>query len=435
MQQHAQSTTLASENARKPNFVIILADDLGYGDLGCYGNTLVSTPHLDWLAREGMLFTDFHSTGAVCSPTRASLMTGRYQQRAGIPNVLIADPKHDTHDHGLHSHEITFPKLLKKAGYTTAIFGKWHLGYHRKYNPIHHGFDQFRGFVSGNVDYISHVNQAGAYDWWYRDQQIEEDGYTTHVITHYAMRFIEANKDRPFCLYLAHAAVHYPYQGPHDPPERTRYGSVLPGRQDKKQAYLEMTEELDRSVGQVVAALRRFHLEERTLVFFFSDNGAVTNVGSNGALRGHKGTVWEGGHRVPAVAYWPGFIKPGTVCDELAMNFDLMPTMLSLAGVSLPADHRLDGCDLSSAVLENQPVDERTLFWEHAGSLAARQGPWKLVRTRSGEIGLFNLDRDLGERDNLASQYPDRVRQMLTDIEAWQQEVSIGATVQPQCAH
>ncbi|MCW3136324.1 MAG: sulfatase-like hydrolase/transferase [Canidatus Methanoxibalbensis ujae] len=163
--------------AERPNFVIIMADDLGYGDIGCYGSERIRTPHLDRLAVEGMWFTDFHSSGAVCSPTRAGLMTGRYQQRAGIPTVIFADPKRPTHSHGIQDREVTFAELLAGAGYKTAIFGKWHLGYYKRYNPVRHGFGQFRGYVSGNVDFISHVDQAGRLDWWRDDTIDDEPGY------------------------------------------------------------------------------------------------------------------------------------------------------------------------------------------------------------------------------------------------------------------
>jgi len=198
---------------RKPNIIIILADDMGYNGTSVYDGW-IKTPHMEQLAAEGVKFTDFHSSGAVCSPTRAGLMTGRYQQRAGVPGVINANPQLAVHYTGLQTSEITFPKLLNEAGYTSAIFGKWHLGYEKKYNPLHHGFDRFRGYVSGNVDYLSHYDGAGNYDWWDGLEHIEEAGYTTHLINKHSVKFIEENKDRPFCLYVAHEAVHSPFQGP-----------------------------------------------------------------------------------------------------------------------------------------------------------------------------------------------------------------------------
>ena len=215
----AVMATAAAETS-KPNFIIIMADDMGYGDAGCYGGE-IPTPNLDRMAKEGMRFTDFHSSGNVCSPTRAGLMTGRYQQRAGIPGVINADPKVGAHHHGLHPEkEITFSKLLKQAGYATAICGKWHLGYTKNFNPVHHGFDRFNGFVSGNIDFHSHYDRMGVFDWWDGLELRKEEGYSTHLITKQALDFIEKSKDGPFCLYVAHEAVHAPWQGPNDPPER-----------------------------------------------------------------------------------------------------------------------------------------------------------------------------------------------------------------------
>ena len=190
-----------------------MADDLGYGDVGCYGSRRNQTPQIDALARDGMRFTDFHSSGTVCSPTRAGLLTGRYQQRSGIPAVITAANHRDV---GLPLEEITFAERLKKAGYGTAMFGKWHLGYERRFNPIHQGFEQFRGYVSGNVDYVSHVDQTGIADWWDGDKLVPEQGYSTELITKHAVEYIEQNRERPFCLYVAHEAPHYPYQGPGD---------------------------------------------------------------------------------------------------------------------------------------------------------------------------------------------------------------------------
>ncbi|HUT93415.1 MAG TPA: sulfatase-like hydrolase/transferase [Thermoguttaceae bacterium] len=430
-------------NSSVPNIVLILADDMGYGDASCYGNAAFATPHLDALAAEGMRFTDFHSSGAVCSPTRAGLVTGRYQQRAGIPGVIFADPKQNRH-HGLHANEVTFAELLQAAGYATAVMGKWHLGYQKEFNPVHHGFDRFRGYVSGNVDYLSHYDRMGIYDWWDGLETVEEEGYTTHLITRHAVRFIEENKDRPFCLYVAHEAPHSPWQGPHDAPVRGpngASGNAVRGDEIKR-AYREMIQEMDKGVGEMAATIERLGLAERTLVFFFSDNGG-TPTGSNGPLRGHKGQLWEGGHRVPAIAWWPGHVEAGTTCDEPAISLDLMPTLLALAGVEAPEGHPLDGVSLLPALLDRRSLGERALFWSYRDQLAMREGPWKLVATppsrkaqRSGEAGetveLFNLADDLGETRDLAKQFPDRARAMREAIRAWEAEVATGATRQPE---
>ncbi|NQT16395.1 MAG: sulfatase-like hydrolase/transferase, partial [Planctomycetes bacterium] len=322
-------------------------------------------------------------------------------------------------------------------------FGKWHLGYQKKFNPTHHGFDRFRGYVSGNVDYISHYDRMGIYDWWEGLETIEEEGYTTHLITRHAVRFIEENKRRPFCVYVAHEAPHSPWQGPRDLPVRgpeARRENAVRGDEIKR-AYREMVQEMDKGVGQVVATLKRLDLTERTLVFFLSDNGGTPN-GSNGPLRGHKGQLWEGGHRVPAIAWWPGRIDPGTTSDQLSISTDLMPTMLALAGVDVPEGHKLDGLSLLSVLLEGKSLGERKLFWSYGRQQAMRDGPWKLVLTepggkgqRSGEtVGLFNLADDLAETKNIADEHRERVNAMQEAIRAWQADVETGATRQPASA-
>jgi len=425
---------VCSRVAAAPNIVVILADDMGFGDASCYGSKTLNTPHLDRLAQRGMRFVDFHSSGPVCSPTRAGLLTGRYQQRAGIPGVVNADPKKNRH-HGLHTPEITFAELLKQAGYRTAVFGKWHVGYRKQFNPVHHGFDRFRGFVSGNIDYISHVDRMGFADWWKDEQRITEKGYSTHLITRHAVKFIEDNKDKPFCLYVAHEAVHSPYQGPDDPPVRAVGKPRLPGkgRRDVKAAYREMMTELDKGVGTIVATLKRLELQGNTLVFFFSDNGANQN-GSNGPLRGFKGSVWEGGHRVPAIAFWPGSVPAGSVCQQTAISLDLMPTMLDIAGVKPPRDHQLDGVSLLPVLTGEGQLPERRLFWEFRNKATVRSGPWKLVvgeRGLKGQPGLFHLGEDIGEQHNIAGDHPDRVRKLTKALQQWRKDVQSDATQQP----
>ena len=420
--------TGADGTASRPNFVIILADDLGYGDLGCFGNSQVATPHIDRLAEEGALFTDFHSSGAVCSPTRAGLLTGRYQQRAGIPGVIAADPRRGLRHQGLQPHEVTFADVLRAAGYATAICGKWHLGYEKRYNPVRHGFDSFRGYVSGNVDYFSHIDQAGFADLWHDETLVAEEGYTTRLITQHAVRFLEANAHRPFCLYVAHEAVHSPYQGPNDGPVRDGSGHRAE-RRDRVQAYREMTEELDRGVGSLVATLARLGIAEQTLVFFFSDNGAV-QIGSNGVLRGGKGTLWEGGHRIPAIARWPGRIPAGRRCAAQSISLDLMPTMLALAGAAAP-DRPLDGVDLSPVLFGTGSLRARDLFWEHGEARAMRRSRWKLIAQEAAGVQLFDLDADLCEQSDVAQQHQAVVAEMMEQLRGWHREVWAGATVQP----
>jgi arylsulfatase A-like enzyme len=412
---------------RPPNLVVIMADDLGYGDIGCYGHERIRTPALDRLAAGGVRFTDFHSSGAVCSPTRAGLMTGRYQQRARVPGVISVGKYRN---HGLAPEEVTFAECLKRRGYATAVFGKWHLGYKKKFNPTRQGFDEFVGYVSGNVDYISHVDQSGRADWWHGDALHPEEGYTTHLITQHALDFIERHKDGPFCLYIAHEAPHYPYQGPDDPADRTVGGTFHShgSREDKATAYKIMVEEMDAGIGRVMDALDRAGLARDTFVFFCSDNGA-TPLGSNGPLRGHKGQMWEGGHRVPAVAYRPGRIRPGRTCGDPAITLDIFPTLLAIAGAEAPAGRTIDGTDLSPMLFDETSLPPRTLFWAMGNQRAVRDGPWKLVcgvRGLKAPVGLYHLGRDLAETNNLAQAEPDRVRALRAALEAWEKEVGAG---------
>ena len=416
--------------ANQPNFIIIMADDMGYGDSSVY-NGWIETPAMQRMAREGLKFTDFHSSGVVCSPTRAGLMTGRYQERAGIPGVVNADPKTHDYHRGLQHSEITFAELLQQAGYKTAMFGKWHLGYSTKYNPIHHGFAEFRGFVSGNIDYLSHYDRMNTYDWWGGVNQIKEEGYLTHLLTKHAVRFINDHKDQPFCLYVPHGAVHTPIQAPDSPVERGPKldKADLSDRSQEEKVKLMMLA-LDENIGKILDAVNNAGIAENTLVLFFSDNGGAGHMRCD-PLRGKKGTVWEGGHRVPALAWWPGRIKPGTTTDQLCISLDVMPTLLSLAGISIPNGHKLDGVDLSPLIFDRQPVATRQLFWK---GQAMRDGPWKLVTKAKGVTGgplLFNLDNDLSEKNNLSAAHPNRVKSMFAALQAWKTDVADGATLQP----
>ncbi|MHC4910022.1 MAG: sulfatase-like hydrolase/transferase, partial [Planctomycetota bacterium] len=403
----------------KPNFIVVLADDMGYGDSSVYDGWL-HTPNLERMAAEGMTFSDFHSSGTVCSPTRAGLVTGRYQQRAGIPGVINADPAHATHATGLADEEHTFAELLGACGYATAVFGKWHLGYAPRFNPIHHGFDRFRGFVSGNIDYQSHHDRMGTHDWWDGTEAIEEPGYLTHLVTRHAVQFIDEHADEPFCLYVPHGAVHTPIQAPDGPavrgPERDTEAAQARTKQDDVRA---MMTALDEGVGAILDAVERNGLAERTLVVFLSDNGGAAHM-RNDPLRGRKGTVFEGGHRVPAIAWWPGRIAPGSRSDALCTSLDIMPTMLDFAGVAPPTDRPLDGVSLRPALRGAAPAGRR-LFWN---GVAMRDGRWKLIARRGGEPMLFDLDADLGETTNVADAHPARVKRMRAALQAWRSEVN-----------
>lgn len=436
----------SADEEQPPNIVVIMADDLGYGDISPF-NGWIETPHLDRMAAGGMRLTDFHSSGPVCSPTRASLVTGRYQQRAGIPGVVYAARDRNRH-HGLQQLEFTFAELARQAGYSTALFGKWHLGYRPRYNPTQHGFEVFRGFVSGNVDYFSHVDGIGVHDWWHDTTRVREDGYTTDLINQNAVRFIENHQDEPFCLYLAHEAPHWPYQGPDDSPirkvggERTR----TPPRQTDDSSYVrlryrQMVRRMDDGIGRILDRLERLDLAENTVVLFFSDNGPRKPYGSAGELRGWKGSLLEGGHRVPAIAWWPGRIQPGSRSGALTSTLDILPTISDLLDVEPPEDHTIDGRSLLPVLLEGASFADRRMFWEYRDQQAVREGSWKLVRNVTNanvdesieeEVALFNLADDRAERQNLADQYPDRVKRMAKALRDWKEEVNRTATRQPE---
>jgi len=404
---------------RPPNIVVIMADDMGYADTSVLEGW-INTPQLDRMAAEGMYFTDFHSNGAVCSPTRAAFMTGRYQQRAGIGGVINADPSVGSHRQGLDPSEVTFSRLLKDHGYATALFGKWHLGYAETFHPLHHGFDEFRGFISGNVDYISHYDRMGKFDWWNGAREIDDEGYVTHLLTDYSTDFIRRHRDRPFCLYVAHAAPHFPYQAPDDKPERGPEATKPSSQRSQKDTYEIMIQEMDKGIGEILDTLQELGIDENTLVFFFSDNGGA-KPWANHPLKGGKGQITEGGHRVPAVAWWPGKIEPGQRSDEIVVGFDLMPTMLDLANVAVPEGHSLDGISLTPHLLRGEALPLRQIFWGRGG-VAMREGSWKLIQR--GQIQLYNLDDDLGEANNIASEHPERVVSMQAAIAEWREDVA-----------
>lgn len=414
----------ASGAVTRPNIVLILIDDLGYGDLGCYGHPSHRTPHLDRLAAEGIRFTDFHSNGAVCSPTRVALLTGQYPQRSAIEAAIGF-----TLLEGMPLRQTTVAEVLAPAGYRRGVFGKWHVGHVTRFGPNDQGFEQ--SYCSNNnPDYHSHVSRDGNVDWWKNHHVANEPGYLVELVTRHAVRFIRDHQRQPFFLYVPQLAVHFPYQGPRDPPHRTtgrkwdgddRYGPL--SKAEYPRAYREMLEAVDASVGQIVATLDELRLRERTLIFVGSDNGAYSWVGSNGPLRGQKGDLHEGGHRVPAFANWPGRITAGQVSAATAMTMDLLPTLLAISGAARPADLRIDGVDLSGVVLRGDPLAPRALFWRDADEKAVRRGPWKLV-TRGAAAELFNLNDDIGEQHNLASTRPELVQQLQRELADWERDVA-----------
>lgn len=419
-------TGCATKKQEKPNIIIIMADDLGYGDLSCFGSTFINTPNLDNMALEGMKFTDFHANGPVCSPTRAALLTGKYQQRVGIDGVVTA--KHHR-DKGLATSEKTFAESIKEAGYVTGMFGKWHVGYQKEFNPINQGFDEYIGYVAGNVDYHSHIDQAGYEDWWHGDTIKNEKGYSTDLITKHSIDFIKRHKDEPFLLYVPHEAPHGPYQGRNSKAERTigwKDGAKQKNNMSDEELqalYKEMVEVMDEGIGEIMATLKELNLDKNTFVFFCSDNGASRKIGSNGGLKGYKSNLWEGGHRVSAIAWYPGKIAPGQVNDQTILTMDLYPTIMDLVGAKIPEG--LDGISVKDNIIEGMDLPKRDVFWGYVGRKAIRTGDWKLIlRKNDAEPLLFNLKDDIGENNNVASQHPEMVATMLKKLEVWSKDVN-----------
>lgn len=407
--------------AARPNIVFILADDLGYGDLGVYGAPDIRTPNIDRLAARGVKLTQAYANAAVCTPTRTAFMTGRYQQRVGGLETAI----HPGRVHlGLPSSEPTLPRLLGAAGYTTLMSGKWHLGYVPEFYPRAHGFDRFFGLLSGNHDYFTHRENNGNADLFLEDSPVERDGYSTDLITRHALKFIEERpKDRPFFLYLPHNSPHFPYQTPAD---ARKVGSNF---QDGDRAtYAGMVEALDAAVGAILDYLAKNDLEQNTLVIFTSDNGG-DKFARNEPFSGKKTTYAEGGIRVPVIASWPGRLPAGVTCDQVAITMDWTATFLGLAGAEAAANRPLDGMDLWPVLSGKTAPVPRSLFWRNRtprGALldrVVRDGDWKLVRSATGETKLYQLLADPGEQLNLAAAEPARVERMSRLIDAWEREV------------
>jgi len=399
----------------KPNIVVVMADDLGLGDVSYTGGS-IQTPNIDQMAADGMHFTDFHSNGAMCSPTRAAFLTGRYQQRCGVVGI-VGEPREGKPNHGLGKAEFTFADALKAEGYATALFGKWHVGHIPEYHPIHNGFDEFIGSIGGCIDYFAHTHpRQKNHDWWNKTEAIKEEGYTTHLITRHSVDFIKRRKDEPFCLFVSYTAPHTPLQGP-DPDKE---------KQPKEEAYPEMIHEVDKGVGEIVAALQEAGIADNTFLVFTADNGhSKHSPGSALGYRDTKGTIYEGGHRIPTIFKWPGKIKPGTSSAQTAMSFDLMPTMLELTGAETPADRLLDGVSLKSHLLENETLPGRLLFWDIRGSQAVRSKQWKLILDKKGNLQLYDLQSDPGEKKDVAKKNPEVAAELLAAVKVWKDEMGI----------
>ncbi|MGB9689895.1 sulfatase [Thermogutta sp.] len=399
-----------TDQLSKPNFIVILADDLGYADVGFQGCQDIPTPNLDKLAHQGIRCTQGYVSHSFCSPTRAGLMTGRYQQKYGHENNPRYDPK-DTFA-GLPTREITVANILSEAGYVTGAVGKWHLGAAPHFHPLKRGFQEYFGLIGGGHDYFD-VGEPGESREYriplQRDTTPEKfDGYLTDVLSDEAAAFVRRHRDKPFFLYLAYNAPHAPLQAP------DRYLERVKHIQDaRRRVYGAMIAALDDGVGRLCDALAELGLDKRTLIFFLSDNGGPVDVthASNAPLRGGKGSVYEGGIRVPFVVRWTGVLPAGYTYNEPVISLDIPVTLAEAAGATLPSDREIDGVNLLPYFLgQHKGAPHEALFWRQGGgtSWAVRRDDWKLVKAgQNQELQLFNLRQDISETTDVKSQYPE----------------------------
>jgi arylsulfatase A-like enzyme len=430
----------AAQAADQPNIVVILADDLGNADLGYRGSD-IKTPNIDALASGGVRLESFYGM-PVCTPARAELMTGRYAMRYGLETLVIFP----SHTYGLPTDERTLPQALKDAGYETAMVGKWHLGHaDQKYWPHNRGFDHFYGNLVGEVDYFT-KERGGIVDWQRDGKFLKENGYYTTLIGNEAVKIIDDHDtSKPLFLYVASLAPHAPYQAPKEDVDAYK---DLPG-DEHRHIYAAMITDLDTQVGRIVDALKQKDMLDNTLIMFSSDNGGATSAlfatgarspeereesggvgleeklpASNGELRGGKGSLHEGGVRVPAIVFWPAKLEPRVVTEPLAM-VDIMPTLLALAGATGSADHPFDGKDMWPTLAEGRPSPhEDILINVEAFRGAVRKGNWKLVKIAllPGKTELFDLAKDPGEQNNVADQFPEIVADLEPRLNAYAKE-------------
>ena len=426
-----------SRNVQPPNIVLIMADDLGYGDLGCYGCTDIRTPAVDNLAAEGVRFTTFYANAPECTPTRTALLTGRYQHRIGglecalgIGNVGRYDDAirlRKTNDLGLPTEETTIARILKDTGYATAICGKWHLGYEPIFFPLRHGFDYWFGPVGGSVDYFHHCEYTGRPALYLNDRPIRREGYLTDLITDETVKFIRRWHSVPFFLYVAYTAPHTPYQGPDDKkPEPVPQADYSKG---SRTTYAAMVECMDEGIGKILRTLEDKKVADNTLVIFMSDNGA-NKTGRNLPFSGYKGNLFEGGIRVPCIVKWPGVLAEGTVSNRPCMTMDFSRSIVRAAGAGSPGNRPFDGVDILQAIQTNQPVQERSLFWRarrgQRTRKAVRDGSLKYICLKDGDDVkeyLFDLEHDPAEKHNLFGRRNEDVRKLKTLLKNWEGQV------------
>jgi arylsulfatase A-like enzyme len=405
------------EGVKKTNVVIIVADDLGYADIGAQAVSKdVKTPNIDSIAKDGVRFTNGYVTCPVCSPSRAGFLTGRYQERFGHESNPL--PKY-ADIFGLPVDQVTIADEMKGAGYLTGIIGKWHEGTKEKFRPLHRGFDEFYGFLGGAHTYIR--NGVGMNALMRGDEPVDEREYLTDAITREAVSFLDRHQDKPFFLYVPYNAVHTPQQAPE------KYLERFPEEKDHERKYLlAMLSAEDDGVGKILGKLHDCKLDENTLVVFFSDNGGPTqaNGSRNAPFRGFKGLTWEGGIRIPFMMRWAGHIPEGQVLDQPVITLDLFPTVLAAAGVAAPEKVKLDGVNLLPWVEgKKEEGPKRVLYWRFRPQWAIRDGDYKLMSPLEGGVHLYDLVKDPGESKDLMKEMPEVVKRLQGEYDAWNGEL------------
>ncbi|MBK1834183.1 sulfatase [Roseibacillus ishigakijimensis] len=406
----------------KPNILVLYSDDAGYADFGFQPNCVPEikelTPHIDSIAREGVRFSNAYMSGAVCSPSRAGLMTGRYQQRFGFDNNLPPGTKS-----GASLEETFAAKYLQDQGYRTGLVGKWHLGYPPEYHPNERGFDWFYGLLQGSRTFFPYEKPSPHRVILENKKATPEGGYITDRFGDAACQFIRREKENPFFLFVSFTAPHSPNQPKPEDADRTAHIAKASRRN-----HCGLTVALDDNIGKILACLEEQGLSEKTLVIFTNDNGGQTLTGAdNTPLLGHKGQFTEGGLRVPMAMRWPGKIEAGSVIDDPVISLDFVPTFLQMAGGATELKKPLDGIDLLPRLTgEKSDLPERTLFWRSGGKggrYAVRQGDWKLLRNGPDEVQLFNLAADISESNNLAAEEPALVAKLQAELASWEAEL------------
>jgi len=416
---HATSNPPSS----RPNILFILADDMGWGDLSCYGRPDYRTPNLDLLAAQGVRFTDAYSASAVCTPTRCAFITGRYPARSKIG--LIEPLPANNHRVGLEPGNPTIASLLKANGYKTALIGKWHLGFRPEWGPNAHGFDEFFGILSGAADYHLHKNGLGEPDLYENLTPVERNGYLTDLFTDRAVDYITQRRTAPFYLSLHYTAPHWPWQGRKGgeqvtftdrttEPANMRVGGSL-------KLYAEMMRSLDQGVGRVMKALKAAGLDRNTLVIFTSDNGGE-RFSYQWPFAGRKGELLEGGIRVPAIVRWPGVVPANRVTGQMAISMDWTATILAAAETRAAEKSPLDGINLLPVIKGASPVHDRTFFWRIYDQDALRQGKWKYFRN-AGQRYLFDLSMDQREQAEFSKQHPEVLERLATEFDKWNKQM------------